>query len=165
MTSKDLVTIDGTMTSTDVVSYFEHPDNFTFKWSEDPEEVSRRIEAQLLGAETAEALFGGGEDVLKGRDWIGRSMQYQGVQWRPSDVEGEGLPFYALATVVLPDGSIRLLSCGARKVVLQLATADKLALFPLWLRIVEVQVKNPIKGRSAPLELVSAPDPGGEAEF
>ena len=157
--STDLVTIDGTMTSAQVVRYFEDPSGFTFKFEEDPEEVSARIEAQLLGADSDTDIFGDREEVLKAREWVGRPLLFQSMELRPSDMEGEGLPFYGLFTVVTPQGEQRLLSCGARKVVLQGAKAAVEGRFPRWLKVSEVQVKNPVKGRSAPLELVAAPDP------
>jgi hypothetical protein len=159
MSKTDLVTIEGTMQATDVVKYFEHPDNFTFKWSEDPEEMRKRIEADTMAAETPEQLFGGESEVLKAADWIGRPLQFRTVKWVPSDVEGAGLPFYGLFTVALPNGEIRLLSCGARNVVLRAAKAAVHGWFPRWLKIVEVQVKNPVKGHKPPLDLISAPDP------
>ena len=93
------------------------------------------------------------------RDMIGRPLQFVSVEWRPSDLEGDGLPFYALFKVSDAQGDISLMSCGARNVVLKAAKIAQEGWFPCWLRIVEVQVKNPVKGRSGPLELVSAPEP------
>ena len=158
----DLVTIEGTMTPHDVVKYFEHPDTFVFQWGEDPEEISRRIEASTLSATTAEELFGV-DEVLKGQAWIGRALQFRSMDLRPSENFDEGkpgsLPFYGLFTVATPDGEIHLLSCGARNVLLKGAKAAALGLFPIWLKLVEVQVKNPVKGQKPPLDLVPAPDP------
>jgi hypothetical protein len=162
--SDELVTIEGTMHSVDVIGFFEHPDNFVFKWSEDPEEISRRIEKETLGAATPEQLFGTNDEVLKARDYLGRALWFQGVKWLPSDMEGDGLPFFGLFTVIFPNSDIRLLSCGARNVVLKAAKADANGWFPKWLKIVEVQVKNPVKGRSAPLDLVLADEPTFDSE-
>ena len=155
--STDLVTIDGTMTSAQVVRYFEDPSGFTFKFEEDPEEVSRRIEARTLGATSADDLFGT-DTVLHARDVLNKPFQFLSVEWRPSDLEGEGLPFFGVFKVADGNGAISLLSCGARSVVLKAAKAEAEGWFPRWLKIVEVQVKNPVKGRSLPLDLVTAPD-------
>jgi len=164
MTSKDLVTIDGTMTPADVIGYFGNPDGFTFNFAEDPEAVSARIEARLLSATSLDELVGGGDDVLKARDNLGKPFQFISVEWRPSDMEGDGLPFYALFKLSDAQGNIHLMSCGARNVVLKAAKIAQEGWFPCWLRIVEVQVKNPVKGRSAPLDLVSAPEPTFDSE-
>ena len=167
--SKDLVTIDGTMTHKDALAFFTNPDGFVFKWSEDPEEISRRIDAETIAATDADALFGESEEVLKAKDWLDKPLQFLSVDWRPSDVEGEGLPFYGLFRVATPDGTIHLLSCGAKNVVLKAAKAADLGAFPRWLKLVEVPVKNPVKGRSLPIDLVNAPDPtatvGGQEPF
>ena len=163
MTSKDLVTIDGTMTSADAVAYFANPAGFTFRWEEDPAAIAARIEAQTLSASTADELFGEGEAVLKGQLHIGKAYRFLSVEWRPSDNYDEtkpgSLPFYGLFKVADASGEIHLLSCGARNVVLKAAKASAEGFFPRWLKLVEVQVKNPIKGQKPPLDLVSAPDP------
>lgn len=161
-TSKDLVSIDGTMTARDALAYFEHPDQFVFNWAEDPAAVSARIEAQTLSATTGDELFGQSEMVLKGQENIGRPFNFLSVEWRPSDNYEEtkpgSLPFYGLFKVATAEGEIHLLSCGARNVVLKAAKAADAGFFPRWLKLVEVQVKNPVKGQKPPLDLVNAPD-------
>ena len=161
--STDLVTIDGAMSSDQVVDFFGHPDRYDFRIVEDPVEVQRRIEAATLAADSAESLFGAPE-VLHARDILGKPYQFLGVEWRPSDIEGEGLPFFGVFKIADAGGEIHLLSCGARSVVLKAARAEQIGLFPRWLKIVEVQVKNPVKGRQAPLDLVAADPPVGGAE-
>ena len=163
MTTKStdlVVTIDGAPTSLDVLGYLADPSKYTFRYEEDPTEIAARIEAETLAASSADDLFGEGEAVLHARDVLNKPLQFLSVSWRPSDLEGEGLPFYALFRVTSPDlgGSIRLLSCGARTVVLKAARCDQEGWFPRWLKFVEVEVKNPVKGRSKPLDLVAAPD-------
>jgi hypothetical protein len=162
MPSKDLVTIEGTMTSRDALAWFEHPDNFTFQWGEDPEEISRRIDQQTVTAGSAADLFGE-QEVLKAQDWLGRALQFISVDWRPSDNydpdKPGSLPFYGLFKVATPDGEIHLMSCGAKNVVLKAAKASAEGWFPQWLKLVEVQVKNPVKGQKPPLDLVAAPAP------
>ena len=132
--------------------------------TEDNEAISRRIEAQTLEATSAAELFGGGEDVLHARDMIGRPLQFLSVEWRPSDLEGEGLPFYALVKVADTQGEVRLMSTGARNIVLKLAKAQAAGWLPQWLKVVEVTVKNPVKGRSAPLDVVLVDAPVGDEE-
>ena len=156
----DLVTISGAMTDVDVLGYFADPERYEFQFEEDPAEVARRIEAEMLAATSAADLFGEGEAVLHARDVLGKPLQFLSVSWRPSDVgEDEGgLPFYGLFRVADWDGEVRLLSCGARTVVLKAAKAASSGFFPVWLKFVEVEVKNPVKGRSKPLDLVAAPD-------
>jgi len=163
-TSKDLVTIDGTMTAADVIGYFEHPDQFVFNFSEDPAEISARIEAQTLGAKSLDELLGGGDEVLKARENLGKPFQFLSVEWRPSDMEGDGLPFYALFKLADKEGTVHLMSCGARNVVLKAAKIAAEGWFPCWLKVTEIQVKNPVKGRSAPLDLVAAPAPVFDSE-
>jgi hypothetical protein len=168
MPSKDLVTIDGTMTSKDALEYFEEPGKFIFKWEEDPEEISRRIDAATARASSAAELFGQ-EEVLKAQQMIGRPLHFYSVEWRPSDVgednqDGGGLPFYGLFRVADVNGETRLMSCGAKNVVLKAAKASAEGWFPLWLKIVEVQVKNPVKGRKPPLDLIAAEAPTLDSE-
>ena len=156
--STDLVTIEGTMTNVDVLGYFEHPDRYEFSFAEDPAEVAARIEAETLAATSAADLFGEGQAVLHALDVLGTPLQFLSVSWRPSDLDGEGLPFFALFKVADGNGEVRLLSCGARAVVLKAAKAAESGWFPAWLKFVEIEVKNPVKGRSKPLDLVAAPD-------
>ena len=94
--STDLVTIEGTMTNVDVLGYFEHPDRYEFSFAEDPAEVAARIEAETLAATSAADLFGEGQAVLHALDVLGTPLQFLSVSWRPSDLDGEGLPFFAL---------------------------------------------------------------------
>ena len=154
MTSKDLVTIEGTMKATDVLSYFENPAEFTFTFEEDPEAVSARIQKEIMTASLDELL--GERVVLKGQEHLNEPFEFRGVQWRPSDEEGH--PFYALFTVADANGEVHLMSCGATTVMLKAARISQLGGFPLWLKLVPIEVKNKVKGRKPPLDLVKAPN-------
>ena len=161
MAATDLVTIDGAMTAAHVTKYFEDPSSFTFTFTEDPEEIAKRIEARALGADSAAALFGGDEvlSVKKNPGILNKPYKFLSVEFLPSSLDGEGLPFFALFRVADVDGALHLISCGARTVMLKAAKASQENWFPLWLKLVEVDVKNAVKGHSKPLDLVFAPDP------
>lgn len=157
MTSKksdELVTIDEALSSALVLAYLEDPSSTTITlFEEDPDEVRRRIEAQLLSATSLDELLGE-RSLTPGKTFVNKPFEARGVSWRHSDIEGEGLPFYAIIEAVTPDGELLQISCGARSVVQKLAIMESRGWLPAWVRIVEG--KTTPSGYK-PLDLVAAP--------
>lgn len=158
----ELTRISGSPTSTEVVAYLQDPSGFELVvYEEDPEEVSRRILLRQLTAQSADELFGSNE-TLSAQEVIGVPLQVRSVEWRPSQLEGEGLPFFAVCKVARSSGEIETLTCGAQSVCLKLAIADSRGWLPLWLRI--VMAEEPTRSGRRPLDLVTAAEPtDGEA--
>ena len=112
--STDLVVIEGTIQSADVVKAIQEPGTMEFRIEEDPEEVSKRIDRQLIESSGPEALFGGTDDVLHGKDYVGKAFELTDVEWRPSDKDNtDSLPFFGVFHIVTKEGEKRVLTCGA----------------------------------------------------
>ena len=153
---KDLVTMDGQLSSAVVVSYLAGETELP-RFEQDPDLVAERINAQVMTASSPDDLFGERE-VLSARSIIGRPFSLLKVEWRPSDFdEPGGLPVYALLTVSDYDGNIATASCGAASVVRKVAKADAEGWLPLWLKIVE---GKKTEAGYVPLDIVKAPAPG-----
>ena len=155
-TKKDaIVSIDESLSSDQVLQYLTDPDSVQIQmFQEAPEEVRARIEAQLLGAQSLDELLGE-RAVLSAKSMVNKPFTVRSVSWRQSDIEGEGLPFYAVCDVALPDGTLEALSCGARSVVQKLAIMDARGWLPASVRIVEGKTTP---AGYKPLDLVAAPD-------
>ena len=82
----------------------------------DPAEVSARINAQKLAAKSIEELLGGGE-VESSKTYINKPFNLLSVDWQLSDVEGEGLPFYAVLHGADPQGESVTITTGSRNIV------------------------------------------------
>lgn len=88
---------------------------------EDPAEISRGIVAQLLAADSDEALQDFGTAEPWG-DYLDRPMELHGFHWRRSEFEGEGAPVYFIVAVTdLTDGVRRTLTTGSMSVLAQLS--------------------------------------------
>ena len=151
----DIVTVDEALSSALVLAYLDNPGGVEIQmFEEDPDEVRRRIEAQLLGASSLDELLGERE-LTSGKSFVNKPFEARGVSWRHSDIEGEGLPFYAIVDAVTPNGEVLQISVGARSVVQKLAIMESRGWLPAWVRITEGKTTpNGYK----PLDLVSAPD-------
>jgi hypothetical protein len=157
--STDVVTIDGSLTSPMVLEYLRDPEAHPYvgNMKEDPDVVAARITAQTLGADSADALFGQ-RTVIHGKDVIGKAFLFtEDVSWLPSDVEGEGLPFFGVFMVADASGEHFPLTCGAKSVVLKLAKAHAEGWLPLWLKLTKSDKATP--GGFYPLDIVSAQAP------
>ena len=127
-----------TTTAADVVAYIEDPTSVRISFTQDPEEIRRRIDQQLLEAESLDDLLGGGSEVISAKQYLGKPFQLLSVDFRPSDYEeGEGLPFYVVAQIATAAGERQALSCGARSVVQKMALAASKGWLPAWVKIVE----------------------------
>ena len=113
------ITVDQAISAADVVRFFETGGGFDIaQLVEDPEVVAARITERILKATSAAELFGESQ-TIKGREYVGKPFQLQGVDWRPSDIEGEGLPFYAVLHVVDLEGEVHAISIGAKQEYIQ----------------------------------------------
>jgi len=145
------------ITSAQVVELFEAGDirSATFAVeAADPETTAQRIRDRELSASSLDELLGGGE-VISGKNHVGKPFQLVGVEWQPSDIEGEGLPLYAVLHAVSPDGEQLVITCGAEGVVRKAAIIAARGWLPAWVKI--AQGKTTAAGYK-PLDLVSAPE-------
>jgi hypothetical protein len=151
----DLVTIDGVMDHKQAIAYFENPGGFQFvPFEEDPDEVAARIAARDLGATSPQDLFGGSASVLHSKDYINKPFRLDGVEWRPSDFDGDGQPFYAVLTITTADGTREVMTTGAAGIMRKAAVAADKGWLPQWVKIVE---GNQTSGGYKPLDLTAAP--------
>lgn len=86
--------------------------------------IRARIEGDRDAATGIDDLIGERETTSL-KNYKGKAFQVASVSWNASDIEGEGLPFYAVLQAVTPDGEAKVLTCGARNVVQVLAIADR----------------------------------------
>jgi hypothetical protein len=156
MASKNLpVTIDQAIGSTEVLAYLKDPDSIDIHaFQPDPEEVRRRIEARSYEATSLDELLGESE-VISGKSYVNKPFQVRSVEWLVSDIEGEGLPFYAVVSMVDYDGTLGTLTCGARSVVQKLAIMVANGWLPAWVKLTETATASGYKV----LDLVQAPEP------
>ena len=153
MATKAVVTIDEAIPAEAVLSFLNDPtsvDLLAFK--EDPEAIAKRITDAKLAAESLEQLLGGTETV-KARDFINKPFQALSVDFRPSDIEGEGTGVYAVIEIVDGNGERHALTCGGRGVVENLAIMAVRGWFPASVKIIEG--KQTAAGYK-PLDLVAA---------
>ena len=156
--SKNLpVTIDEQLSSSTVLAYLADPASVQIQaFQQDPEEIRKRIEEQLLGATSLDELLGERE-VIQGKSYVGKPFYLQSVEWRQSDYETEfGLPFYAVMQISDYDGNMHTLSCGARSVVQKAAIMADRGWLPAWVKITE---GKQTEAGYKPLDLTSAPAP------
>jgi hypothetical protein len=119
-----------------------------------PEETARRIAERDLNAQSLDELLGGGSDAISGRDYINKPFQLTGVEWQPSDIVGDGLPFYAVLHIVSMDGEPKVLTTGALSVVRKVAVMASKGWLPAWVKIVK---GAKTEAGYEPLDLVKAP--------
>lgn len=150
------VTIDEDLDSGKVLAYLSDPSSIQIQaFQQDPELIRQRIESQLLSASSIEELLGERE-VIQGKSHINKPFQLLSVEWRSSDYEGDGLPFYAVAQITDYDGTMHTLSCGARSVVQKMAILSDRGWLPAWVKITEGKATE---AGYKPLDLASAPAP------
>jgi hypothetical protein len=161
--STAVATIDEALTSSLVVQYLKDPTSVdVLAFREDPEAVAARINAQILEADSVEALFGGKSDTVQGKTYTNRPFQLRKVlNWQPSDQEGAGLPFFGVFEIATPDGEILTMTCGARGVVLRAAKADAEGWLPVWVKITE---GTKTEAGFIPLDLVGVDAPATLAD-
>ena len=161
MAGKNLpVTIDQALTPTEVLAYLKDPGSIQIEaYKADPEQVRARIEERLYSAKSIEELLGESE-VISGKGYVNKPFQVRSVEWQVSDVEGgEGLPFYAACSIVTTDGTMTVLTCGARSVVQKLAIMASQGWLPAWVKLTSTRTAAGFDV----LDLVSAPEPFPEA--
>ena len=151
----EITLADGEISSADVMKYLETGGSFSVRQIvEDPEAVSARINARILEASSPEELFGESK-TIKGHEYLGKPFQLLEVEWRASELDGEGLPFYGVFRICDLEGEIHVLTIGAKSVLLKAAKAASSGWLPLWLKIVQAEKKT--ASGYYPLDLVAAP--------
>lgn len=148
--------IDNELSAKTVLDLFAsgnlHGTKFSIKPA-DPAEVAARIAARDLNAQSLDELLGGGSDAISGKFYVNKPFQVTSVEWQLSDIEGEGLPFYAVIHGVSLDGEVLVITCGATSVVRKLAVMASNEWLPAWVKIVKGQ--KTASGYE-PLDLVKA---------
>lgn len=153
--ANEIISIDGGISPSDVVAYVKSGGAHKITVAtEDPSVIAARIDAQILEASSVEELFGDRE-VIHGRDYLNKPFRLFDVEWRPSDIEGEGLPFYAVFHIVTLDGETKVLTTGARSVLMKAAKAQMEGWLPLDVKLVQSEKKT--ESGYQPLDLVAAP--------
>ena len=112
-----------------------------------------------------ELLEGGG--MLNGRDYLNKPFQIERVDWRMSDIEGEGLDFFAILGIVDAYGEARRLATGGENVVESIALGDAggffqpIGGFAQWVKFVGVPLTDaegkPIGRTALELHITDAP--------
>ena len=153
--SNEIVQMDAGLTASDVIKFVESGGTYSIPIShEDPAVISARIDAQIFEAASVEELFGERE-VIHGQDYLNKPFTLVDVSWRPSDIEGQGLPFYAVLNIVTLDGEQKVLTTGARSILMKIAKAQSEGWLPLSVKIVQSDKKT--ENGYQPLDLVAAP--------
>lgn len=106
-----------------------------------PEETAARITARELAAKSIDDLLGGSE-TISGKNYVGKSWCFIDVEWLPSDIAGEGLPFYALIHAANHEGEAITITCGARSVMRKLAIMKANGWAGNWVKIVKSDKKT-----------------------
>lgn len=153
MASSEVVNIDALDTSA-VLSILANGSSakYVFKPA-NPEETAKRIAARDFNASSLDELLGGSSETISGRDYINRPFTLVAVEWQASDIEGQGLPFYAVCHIVTLDGEQKVLTTGATTVVRKLAKIASENWLPAKLKI----TKGPkTEAGYEPLDLVKA---------
>ena len=152
----DLVTIDQALGSREVLAYLQDPDSIDVRaFQADPDQVRADIEGRLYGATSLDELLGE-SDTLSGKNYVNKPFQVRSVRWQTSDLQGEGLPFFAVIDAATYDGELVVITCGARSVVQKLAIMQTNGWLPAWVKITE---GKQTEAGYKPLDLASAPEP------
>jgi len=122
----------------------------------DPQEIARRIAQRDVNATSLDELLGGGGDIISGKNYVNKPFQIESVEWQPSDIDGEGLPFYAVLHIVTIDGEIKVMTCGAQSVVRKVAVMAHNGWLPAWVKITK---GTKTEAGYEPLDLVKAAGP------
>jgi len=70
-------------------------------------------------------------EAVGGRDLIGVPLRVTDVEWRNSDLEGEGLGIFAVMHATQQDGTQVAVTCGGRNVLAQLYRVARDGTFPV----------------------------------
>lgn len=144
----------GTHDAVQVLEYFNSGTKPVFA-KVDNAEAAKRIEAQRLGATSADELFGTGGGLPSGKDYAGRPFLLQSVEWQETELPNAEIPFYAVLHIIDLQGEEKAITCGAKTVVQKLALAVANGWLPRALKITKGKVLD--NGGQA-LDLVDAPE-------
>lgn len=137
--------------------------------SDDPDEISREILAQLLGASSDAELesFGEAEGwrdyavprsvALAGKG--GTAFEIRGFKWRPSSFEEGQRIFFVVQAIQLDTGELKTLTTGSGNVMAQLANMAKRETLVGAVRMLVTADKETSRGFK-PLWLVTPPGYG-----
>lgn len=120
---------------------------------DDPEQMSKEIMAQLLGAESDEELenFGNAQGW---RDLEGVPMLIHNFRWRPSDFEEGASVYFVVDATRLDEGERVILTTGSRNVLAQLTNLAKRGRLPGAVRQI-TKAKKATRGGFFPLMLTT----------
>ena len=150
------VTVDGEITTTEALRALTDPTYQLPDFERDPETVQAEMDARVLSAESVDDLFGERAEALHAKDYIGRPFLLSGIAgWRPSD-QPDGGPVFVVLDIVTADGEKRVMTTGARAIMLRVAKASQEGWLPLWVRVVE---DPPTAAGYRPLNLARAEAP------
>jgi hypothetical protein len=109
---------------------------------EDPDVVQRRMIERTLSATSVEGLWDKG--VTHAKDAVDRAFQLNDVEFRNSEVEGEGgLPIFAVMHVAFLDtGEPGIITCGATGVVTRLVKLIEFGALPIDVQIRATKTKG-----------------------
>jgi hypothetical protein len=152
------VTIDQSLSSTEVLLWLKNPDSVALdQFKAPPEEVAARITERHLAAGSVDELLGA-QTSTAGKDYLNKPFAIVSVDWLASDHDEAGsLPIYALMRVTNYDGEMVVLNCGARNIVEKVAIMAERGWFGTWCKITKAD--RATEAGFYPLDLVSAPGP------
>jgi len=154
MTGKNLISTE--LNTDTVVSLLATGDFTNTKFAlpvVDSAAMALKIAQRDLNAQSLDELLGGSETISL-RDYLNKPFQVTGVEWQQSDIDGDGLPFYAVIHAVSLDGEVITLTTGAITPVRKLAVMAHNGWLPAWVKA--TKAKKTEAGYE-PLDLVKAP--------
>ena len=130
--------------------------HFTYPRPFEAQKIYHLLADELLplGICCFDESLGGGNETISGRNYVNKPFQINNVEWQASEIEGEGLPFYAVIHAISIDGEVLVITCGATSVVRKLAVMQQNQWLPAWCKIVK---GSKTAGGYEPLDLVKAP--------
>ena len=101
-----------------------------------PDETAKRIAQRDLMAGSLDELLGGVE-TISGKDYVNRPFTLLSVEWQPSEIAGDGLPFYVVMHIADENGEHKTLTTGAVTVCRKVAIMDMRGWLPARVKIVK----------------------------
>jgi hypothetical protein len=110
---------------------------------EQKDELQEAFHAARHEATSLEAMLEGESGLLASKDYTNRAFKIADVSWRASELDGEGLPIFAILTIVNAQGEQKKVSTGAKSVCEAIALGDAKGWFGTgedknWLKFVPV---------------------------
>jgi hypothetical protein len=111
---------------------------------EQKDELQEAFHAAKHEATSLEAMLEGTDSgLVASKDYTNRPFKIADVAWRASELDGEGLPLFAILTVVTAQGEEKKVSTGAKSVCEAIALGDAKGWFGTgedknWLKFVAI---------------------------